>query len=133
MNGICCELGARTGPSLGAEGPQVGMFTVLSADGGAILEEGKTFAHRACIPSPQETIPPNALRPGVQRPPVKRTQKGNGLVLLRCLCLLPMTSRSLPMGFCSFSCSFQGIDGEQGEGTTGSATWVSTVSPGPKC
>lgn len=99
MNGICCELGARAGPSLGAEGPQVGMFTALSADGGAILEEGKTFANRACIPSPQETIPTNALRPGVQRPLVKRTQKVNELVLLRCLCLLPIKSHALPMGF----------------------------------
>lgn len=29
MNGICCELGAGVGQSLGAEDPQVVMFTVL--------------------------------------------------------------------------------------------------------
>lgn len=52
MNGICCELGARAGPFLGAKDPQVVMFTVLSADSGAVLEVGKAVAYRAIIPSP---------------------------------------------------------------------------------
>ena len=62
MSGICWS----TGPLLGAEGPQVVMFTVLSAEKGAILEAGKAgeaFACETIIPRPPERAPTSALGP----------------------------------------------------------------------
>lgn len=52
MNGICCKLAARVRPFLEAEDLQVVVFTVPSAEKGALLEVGKAFAYRAIIPSP---------------------------------------------------------------------------------
>ena len=55
MSGICYDLGAREGPILGAEDPQVVMFTVLGASKGEIVEVGKAnkaLANRAIIPDP---------------------------------------------------------------------------------
>lgn len=48
MNGICCELGAMAGPSLGAEDRGAYVYCPY-ADSGAILEVGKAFAYRAII------------------------------------------------------------------------------------
>lgn len=85
-SGICYDLGTREGPFLGAEDPQVVMFTVLGTSKGEILEVGKAneaLANRALIPGPQETVPTNTSGPGVQRGHRGREPRNcNKLVLL---------------------------------------------------
>ena len=92
MSGICYDLGTREGPILGAEDPQVVMFTVLGASKGEIVEVGKAnkaLANRAIIPDPQETVPTNTSGPGVQRGPRGREPRNcNKCVLLRLLCFI---------------------------------------------
>lgn len=67
MNGIRCELAARVRPFLEAEAPQVVVFTVPSAEKGAILEVGKAFAFQGHHPQPLRESSANALGPGVLR------------------------------------------------------------------